>query len=75
MSAYKIKINKLLKESERGNKTEIWAEITNKETQTTMNKMIWWQDENGVFHDGTPSLPSHLRELVDNAWIEKKRKL
>jgi hypothetical protein len=76
MSGYKIKINKLLKNGEKGNKkTEIWAEITNKETNTTMNKLIWWQDENGAIHDGTPNLPVHLRELVDNAWLEKRRKM
>jgi hypothetical protein len=76
MSGYKIKINKLLKEVETGEtKTELWAEITDKENCTTMNKLIWWQDENGRFHDGTPNLPPHLRELVDNAWIEKRRKL
>ncbi|MCK4416114.1 MAG: hypothetical protein KAU84_03085 [Thermoplasmatales archaeon] len=75
MSGYKIKINRLLKDGERGNiKTEIWAEITNRETSTTMNKLIWWQDENGIYHDGTPNLPVHLREMVDNAWIEKSRK-
>jgi len=75
MSGYKIKINKFLKNAEAGNeKTEIWAEITNNETKTTMNKLIWWQDENGIIHDGTTNLPSHLRGLVDNAWLEKKRK-
>jgi len=75
MSGYKIKINKFLKNTEAGNaKTEIWAEITNDETKTTMNKLIWWQDENGIIHDGTTNLPPHLRGLVDNAWLEKKRK-
>jgi hypothetical protein len=39
-----------------------------------MNKLIWWQDENGVFHDNTPNLPVHLRKMIDNAWIETKRK-
>lgn len=76
MSVYDIKINKLLKEGESGNvKTEIWAEIINKDTLTTMNKLIWWQDDSGIIHDGTPNIPVNLRGLVDNAWIEKRRKL
>jgi len=75
MFGYEIKINRKLKNGTEGdNQKEIWAEITNKETSTTMNKLIWWQDKNGVYHDGTPNLPAHLRELVDNAWIEKSRK-
>ena len=40
----------------------------------TMNKLIWWEDNEGIFHDGTPGLPVDLREMVDNAWIEKSRK-
>jgi hypothetical protein len=55
-------------------KTEIWAEITDKETCTTMNKRIWWKDDNGVQHDETPTLPAEVRNAVDNAWLEKKRK-
>ena len=75
MSDYDIEITRMIKDGERGNnKIEIWAEITNKETTTKMNKLIWWEDENGVFHDGTPGLPTELREKVDNAWIEKSRK-
>ena len=75
MSVYDIKINRLLKEGDRGDiKTEIWAEITDQETNTIMNKLIWWQDEKGVFHDNTPNLPVHLRKLIDNAWIETSRK-
>ena len=75
MSAYDIKINRFLKEGEKGKlKTEIWAEIKGNKTNTTMNKLIWWQDENGAFHDNTPNLPVHLRKMIDNAWIETKRK-
>lgn len=75
MPDYDIEINKLQRKSEDGNtRTEIWAEITDTETCTTMNKRIWWEDDNGVYHDETPDLPLELREAVDNAWIEKSRK-
>ncbi len=75
MPAYKVEINKLTKQVESGDiKTEIWAEITNTETNNKMNKLIWWKDENGIYHDGTKNLPIDLRREVDNAWIEKKRK-
>ena len=75
MSEYDINIKRLLKEGETGNiKTEIWAEITNLDTSKTMIKRIWWKDDDGVFHDGTPGLPIHLRDAVDNAWIEKSRR-
>ncbi len=75
MPDYKIEVTRMIKESDKGNlRTEIWAEIRNKETNMTMNKLIWWEDENGVFHDGTPGLPIELRGMVDNAWIEKSRK-
>ena len=50
MSEYDVNIKRLLKESERGNiKTEIWAEITNRDTCKTMNRWIWWEDDDGVF--------------------------
>ena len=55
-------------------KTEIWTEITDKETCKTITKRIWWQDDDGIYHDETPSLPIELRQDVDNAWIEKSRK-
>jgi len=75
MSDYDINIKRLLKEGKKGNiKTEIWVEITNLDTSKTMTKRIWWKDDDGVFHDGTPGLPIHLRDAVDNAWIEKSRK-
>ncbi len=74
MADYDIKIERLLKECKKGNvKTEIWAEITNLDTGKIMKKLIWWKDEDGVFHDGTPDLPVDLRADVDNAWIEQSR--
>jgi len=74
LSEYDINIKKLLKEGEKGNiKTEIWAEITNRSNYETINRRIWWEDDDGAFHDGTPDLPIELRGDVDNAWIEKSR--
>lgn len=75
MPSYHVNIKRLLKESTKGKaKTEIWAEITDKDTCKKMNKRIWWRDEDGIFHDETPTLPVELRGPVDNAWIEKSRK-
>jgi len=75
LSEYDINIKRLLKEGETGNiKTEIWAEITNRSTCETINRRVWWEDGDGVFHDGVPDLPVELRGDVDNAWIEKSRK-
>jgi len=75
MTDYDIKIKRLLKEGRKVNvKTEIWAEITSLDTGKTMKKLIWWKDDDGVFHDGTPGLPVDLRADVDNAWIEQSRK-
>ena len=74
MSEYDINIKRLLKESEKGNiKTEIWAEIINRSNYETINRQIWWEDDDGVFHDETPDLPIELQGDVDNAWIEKSR--
>jgi len=74
MSDYNIEINKLVKEMENGIiKTEIWAEITDKETNETMKNRIWWKDDDG-YHDGLRDLPIEVRDAVDNAWIEKSRK-
>jgi len=65
----------MLKKGKNGiNKTEIWTEITDKETSTTITKRIWWQDAEGIYHDDTPTLPIDVRQDVDNAWIEKSRK-
>jgi hypothetical protein len=75
MFEYDINIKRLLKGDGKDNiKTEIWAEITNRNTCVTMNRRIWWEDDDGIFHDGTPDLPIELRGDVDNAWIEKSRK-
>lgn len=74
MAAYSVKIDKILKSGLTGDKTEIWARITNLETSETIDKLIWWEDENGVFHDESSSLPTELRSIVDNAWIEKSRR-
>ena len=75
MSEYDVNIKRLLKEGKKGDiKTEIWAEIANKKTYVTMNKRIWWEDDDGVYHDGTSELPVELLDVVDNAWIEKSRK-
>ena len=35
---------------------------------------IWWEDDEGIFHDGTKELSPKLKEAIDNAWLEKKRK-
>jgi len=74
MSKYKIKINKIPSQNNEKNKSEIWAEITDLKNCTTMNKLIWWEDENGIYHDNTPNLPIDLREKIDNAWLEQKRR-
>ena len=75
MADYDINIKRLLKESKKGNiNQEIWAEITNLDTGNIMKKRIWWKDDYGVFHDGTPGLPIALRGIVDNAWIEQSKK-
>lgn len=76
MPNYNIEIHRKLREGKEGSiKTEIWAEITDMITGTTMNRRIWWEDDDGVYHDETPDLPIELRDVVDNAWIEKSRKL
>ena len=75
MFEYDINIKRLLKGDGKDNiKTEIWAEITNRNTCVTMNRRIWWEDDDGIFHDGTSELPVEFRDAVDNAWIEKSRK-
>ena len=74
MSEYDINIKRLIKVGEKGNiKTGIWAEITNRSTCETMNRRIWWEGDDGVFHDRIPDLPMESRGDVDNAWIEKSR--
>lgn len=75
MTDFDVNIKRLLKESESGDvKTEIWAEIINKETCSTTNERIWWEEDDGTIHDETPNLPIELRNKIDNAWLEKKGK-
>lgn len=74
MSNYDVTISRLMKETESGAvKTEIWAKIKDKQTDHTIDERIWWQDDEGIYHDGTPNLPADIRRSVDTAWIEKKR--
>jgi hypothetical protein len=74
LNNYNVNIRRVNKRNLcRGSIAEIWADITNKENYTTMKKRIWWQDDNGIQHDGTPNLPIEVRNAVDNAWLEKKR--
>ena len=57
MSDYDIEIHRKLKDDKKGNiKTEIWAKIKDSCTGTTVNKLIWWEDDNGIYHDATPEL-------------------
>jgi hypothetical protein len=75
MSDYDIEIHRRQKIGVAGaTKTEIWAEINDKLTGKTITKLIWWEDDEGAFHDETPDLPVEIRDQIDNAWIEKCRK-
>jgi len=75
MAEYDIKVTRLFKKGESGDtKTEIWAQIRNRDTNESRNERIWWEDDEGVYHDGTKNLPAEIREKVDNAWLEKSRK-
>jgi hypothetical protein len=75
MFAYNVEITRLLKTGRDGtSKTELWAKIIEMATGMEMNQRIFWEDDEGILHDETPLLPIHLRELVDNAWIEYRRK-
>ncbi len=74
MTDYKVEIDRVIKKGFEGkDKTEIWAKIKNNKTSETEKILIWWEDEHGVFHDETPNLPIEIRDVVDNAWIEKRR--
>jgi hypothetical protein len=74
MTDYKVELNKIIKDEIKGKqKTEIWANITNLNTNESMDKLIFWKDDNGVLHDETPNLPTEIRDKIDNLWIEKKR--
>ena len=75
MDNFNIKIDKKLRRDAAGNlRTEIWAEILDTTTGSVMNKMIWWEDDDGIYHDGTPELSVDLRDIIDNVWIETSRK-
>ena len=75
MSDYDIRISRLLKEGKDGTiRTEIWTKIKDKKTCEIASKRIWWEDDDGIYHDGTSDLPIELRKDIDNAWIEKSRK-
>lgn len=74
MDSRMVKIDRVIKEGVEGKqKTEIWAKITDCKNKETKSTLIWWEDDDGTFHDETPNLPAHLRDIVDNAWIEKRR--
>jgi hypothetical protein len=75
MNNYNVNIFRIFKSKDKKNgKSEIWAEITNSFNDDTIKKRLFWNDENGIIHDGSVDLPVHLRDLVDNAWIEKCKK-
>lgn len=38
-----------------------------------IKKLIWWKDEDGVFHDESKDLPIKFRDMIDNAWLHKVR--
>lgn len=74
MDSKMVEISRVIKEGIEGKqKTEIWAEITDKDNDEKKKTLIFWEDDDGTFHDETPNLPIYLREKVDNAWIEKSR--
>lgn len=74
MDSRMVEVSRVIKEGIEGReKTEIWAKITDKNTKKTRDTLIWWEDDDGTFHDETPNLPADLRDKVDNAWIEKRR--
>ena len=74
MTDFRVEIDRVIKKGVEGkDKTEIWAKIYNVKTKEKLNKLIWWEDEMGLFHDETPNLPIAIRDIVDNAWIEKRR--
>lgn len=74
MNSKMVEIEKILKEGIEGKqKTEIWAKIVDPKTKKTKDILIWWEDDEGIFHDETPNLPTSIRDIIDNAWIEKKR--
>jgi hypothetical protein len=74
MDGYEVNLTKTIKNGIDGkSKTEIWAHIKRIDSPEITNKLVYWEDEQGHFHDETPKLSIELRTLIDNAWIEKKR--
>ena len=74
MPDYTIDVYRLQRKGKDGElKTEIWAEIIDEYTGLRMNRILWWEDDEGIYHDATVDIPVELRDLVDNAWIEKRR--
>jgi hypothetical protein len=53
---------------------EIWAKIQDIETNELKESLIFWEDEQGVYHDEMVQLTADIRNAIDNAWIEKRRK-
>jgi len=74
MTEFNVDISRITKKLPSGNiLTEIWAEITDKTSLIKTKRRIWYEDENGVFHDESPKLPTEFRSEVDNAWISKSK--
>lgn len=72
---YAIKLNKKNKPDDENVKSEIWALITNINTNEKIEKKVWWEDKKGVIHDCTPEIPVELRRAIDNALIENRNRL
>ena len=56
-------------------KEEIWADIINTSDGKVIKKLIWWKDNQGIFHDESSNLPTKFRNIVDKAWISAVKKL
>lgn len=70
---YTIKIFKKKKSVTPHHLDEIWAKVQHVKTGESKEFCIWYKDDEGIIHDETPNLPTKLRSLVDNAWIESCR--
>ncbi|MDG6218882.1 MAG: hypothetical protein QCI00_05535 [Candidatus Thermoplasmatota archaeon] len=73
MHEYAINIYKKKKSVTTHHLDEIWARVQNVKTGESNDFCIWYKDDEGIIHDETPNLPTKLRGLVDNAWIESCR--
>ena len=75
MTDYDIEIKKLVNKGTNDMlKTEIWAILTERKTGKKITQRIWWEDDEGVYHDGVAALPVEIRDSIDNAWLEKSRR-